>query len=572
MRNICPKWLLAITIALPLLFMLSCSDSDNDTITGKPIVTFDGGNDGHFAVKIGQEITIAPTISNAANPSYQWKIDNKVISTEKDLVFSSSVEGDQYVTFYLKADNGEFYETLLISVVKKAAPIVSLPTPEEGFWEVASGQEFKLEPSVKFGEGATYKWELNGKVVSNETTYIFKQDELGDYKVALTVSNEDGEAKAETTLKVIPTPTIKIEFEAETMSIPFGKSLTLKPIILHASDEATYQWKVNDVIQVGSENSFIFTPVNKQEYTITIIGKDKNVEAEASIVIICTPEEGTYYRKATENSSRTQTEVFEYLPAPGQLINENHKTNTLEEANSYALKRMQEGAYVSLGGFGGYIVVGFDHSIDNLADKKYHFAIGGNSFAGSSEPGIVWVMQDENGNGLPDDTWYELKGSEYGKPETKSNYAVTYFKPTASGMDVQWRDSNGNTGLIDYLGAYHNQDYYYPQWVQSSSYTLRGTCLKARNIQNTQTGLWTNLAYDWGYADNFGQDKESDDNANAEMNANYFSINNAVTRDGKNANLKYIDFVKVQTGVNAKSGWIGEISTEVFGFTDINLK
>lgn len=573
MRNICPKWLLAITIALPLLFMLSCSDSDNDpTITGKPVVIFEGGDDGHYAVKVGKEITITPTISNAANPSYQWKIDNKVISTEKDLVFSSNTKGDIYVTFYLKADNGEFYETLLISVVETAAPIVSLSTPEEGFWGVVAGQELKLEPAVKFGEGATYKWELNGKVVSNETIYTFKQDELGEYKLTLTVINEDGEAKAETTIKVLPKPTLSIEFDAETMTIPFGKSLDLKPIILHASDETTYQWMVNNVIQVGSEAVFTFTPAHEQEYTIRIIGKDKDVETTASIIITCTPAEGTYYRKANESSLSTQSKVFEYLPAPGQLINEEQKINTLEEASAYALKRMQDGAYVSLGGFGGYVVVGFDHSIDNVADKKYHFAIGGNSFAGSSEPGIVWVMQDENGNGLPDDTWYELKGSEYGKPETTSNYAVTYFKPSAPGMDVQWKDNRGNTGLIDYLGAYHSQDYYYPQWITSSSYTLKGTCLKARNIQNTQNGLWTNLAYDWGYADNFGQDKESDSNTEAGVNANYFSINNAVTRDGKNANLKYIDFVKVQTGVNAKSGWIGEISTEVFGFTDINLK
>lgn len=41
----------------------------------------------------------------------------------------------------------------------------------------------------------------------------------------------------------------------------------------------------------------------------------------------------------------------------------------------------------------------------------------------------MWVMQDVNGNGLPDDTWYQLKGSEYGKEETIETYAVTYYRP-----------------------------------------------------------------------------------------------------------------------------------------------
>lgn len=67
--------------------------------------------------------------------------------------------------------------------------------------------------------------------------------------------------------------------------------------------------------------------------------------------------------------------------------------------------------------FRGYIIVGFDHSIPN-SGNQYDFCVQGNAFDGSSEPGIVWVMQDINGNGLPDDEWYELKGSEAGKEET----------------------------------------------------------------------------------------------------------------------------------------------------------
>jgi len=37
----------------------------------------------------------------------------------------------------------------------------------------------------------------------------------------------------------------------------------------------------------------------------------------------------------------------------------------------------------------------------------------------------------------------------------------------------------------------------------------------------------------------------------------------AVTADGSPANLQQIDFIKVQTGVNAKAPLIGEISSTV---------
>ena len=45
---------------------------------------------------------------------------------------------------------------------------------------------------------------------------------------------------------------------------------------------------------------------------------------------------------------------------------------------------------VGLGAFGGYIIVGFDHSIVNVAEE-YDFKVYGNAFANSAEPGIVMV-------------------------------------------------------------------------------------------------------------------------------------------------------------------------------------
>ena len=100
----------------------------------------------------------------------------------------------------------------------------------------------------------------------------------------------------------------------------------------------------------------------------------------------------------------------------------------MEEACAYALNRLGNGDYVSLGGFGGAIVVGFDHSIAN--DGDYNFAVKNSVYSNYSEPGIVWVMQDENGNGLPDDTWYELKGSDY---STQTNPEVIKIFGMAAG-------------------------------------------------------------------------------------------------------------------------------------------
>ena len=191
----------------------------------------------------------------------------------------------------------------------------------------------------------------------------------------------------------------------------------------------------------------------------------------------------------------------------------------------------------------------------------YDFAVYGNAHSGGSEPGVVWVAQDVNGNGIPDDEWYELRGSEFFNEFTMRDYSVTYYRPEGPGQPVSWRDSEGQEGTIDYLASFHPQDYYYPAWITEDSYTLTGTRLKAFNYDRSGNGNdWVNPDYEWGYVDNY-------DN----VGKSRFRIGDALTPDGAAVNLKYIDFIKVQTALNAKSGWLGELSTEVTGFEDLSI-
>ena len=259
--------------------------------------------------------------------------------------------------------------------------------------------------------------------------------------------------------------------------------------------------------------------------------------------------------------------VYDYTPAPGQFINDmvasgfDGSQTTQAKAVEYAEARLEKGLYVSLGGFGGYIVVGFGHKVRNY--PQHDFKIVCNAFDGSSEPGIVWVMQDENGDGKPNDTWYELVGSESGKSETIQNYAVTYYRPTEPKGAVRWSDNIGNSGEITYLGGKHSGDSYYPQWIENDSYTLTGTRLEARNYNDGVN--WINPCYEWGYADN-----QSPEDFVAKSKSNLFDIANAVDAEGKRVELGYINFVKVQCAVNAVSGSLGELSTEICGVLDIN--
>lgn len=259
--------------------------------------------------------------------------------------------------------------------------------------------------------------------------------------------------------------------------------------------------------------------------------------------------------------------VIEYMPAPGQFINENvsgfSNIFTMEEACRQAERRLEQSQYVSLGAWGGYIVIKFNKSIVNIGG--YNFAIAGNNFDSSNEPGIVWVMQDKNGNGIPDETWYELQGSYYGKEGYEKDYWITYYKPQPK-ENTFWKDKNGEEGYINWIGTQHNQDFYFPNWVTTDSYTLHGSKLPLRTEQNPVSGIWNNLPFEWGYVDNSGEDASIMEINGQRILVNKFRLYDAVDQDGKSVALESIDFVKVQTAINGSAGVLGENSTEVCGF------
>ena len=569
----------------------SCNIDEEITTALPPKIILDSET-GIYTTKQGREIIIAPSYESAEGASYSWIVDGRYLGNSPTLSFMRESVGEYYITLTVTTNAGSDREEIRVDVVELEIPTVSITGSAN--ITVAVDSEIKLIATVRQTTLPTsFYWSINDEEVSNELGYTFNANNIGSYIVSANASNEDGSHSDSITIDVVSPEDVPFEwsFDCTAYHTVVGRKLLIAPTTTKGLDDSVnYSWAMNGEALANTSKQHIFTAATTGEHHLTATATAKRGSNEITIThnfVITVFEAGAYYRARSGASNANWNKVYEYTPAPGQFINElktggfDGTQTTPEAAIAYAEKRMSEvdrdgnpyPNWVSLGGFGGYIVVGFDHSIDNSGD--YDIGILGNSFSGSSEPGIVWVMQDENGNGLPDDTWYELAGSETGKAETIRNYEVTYYRPSGASMPVQWTDNQGNSGEVDYLSQFHRQEYYYPLWIEADSYTLRGTCLASRNYDASGNGsYWVNAEYDWGYADNFSPVDRltGEENTNADTNANHFKISNAIDIDGEPISLDFIDFIKVQCGVNAKSGWLGEVSTEVFGFYDYNMK
>ncbi len=274
------------------------------------------------------------------------------------------------------------------------------------------------------------------------------------------------------------------------------------------------------------------------------------------------------------------SKVWEYKPAPGQFIN---AAPLGVPSSAESIVGRIDGA-LSLGAFGGYVVFEFEEAVENHPDNPFgvDFTIFGNPSMQWSEPGIVSVMVDENENGLPDDTWYELAGSDYHFSSTIKDYSVTYSNPEDTvAVDVPWTDNQGDSGFL-LANPIHTQPYYpsadsFPD-VDPEAYTLTGPRIK--DAVDDSNPWMISHRRDFGYVDNqikglepLEGSKPSPDNPYTRevenIGGDAFDIGWAVDSNGVYVDLDLIHFVKVHTGVMADGKWLGEISTEITGAVDV---
>jgi hypothetical protein len=334
--------------------------------------------------------------------------------------------------------------------------------------------------------------------------------------------------------------------------------------------------------QTGSGNNAITVFTQTAGGWLSMIKSSGNLSqgGKANLVYVAGTKEGllSIYKnqsaskklKSADGSVQNIAKVYDYTPAPGQFVNQ-EGFGTLKGAQGLC-----DGSnkLLTLGAWGGYVVVGFDQPIKNHPDNPYgvDFTIFGNAFLGSSEPGIVQVMKDVNGNGKPDDIWYELKGSSHYFQSTKYNYEVTYSNPNSL-ADVPYLTSDAKNGVVKYMSDYYKQQHYplkenFPD-IDQKSYSLQGSKLLSKTGQDN---FVINYYMDFGYADNYssvaGADPSKPDNpytldVQEGCKGDPFDIDWAIDSKGNHVNLDQIDFVRVYNGVLQHGGWLGEVSTEI---------
>ena len=340
---------------------------------------------------------------------------------------------------------------------------------------------------------------------------------------------------------------------------------TFTALNVTASAEAanpTYEWVMtkNPVDQktdsiVGNSKDLNFIALYSGAYELTLNVSEGNKKGTKTTTINVINE--------TKNFNPYITRIFDFDPAPGMFANDLYKDgNTKEDVMRTALGRINEtsvGYPLDLGGFGGSIIVGFDHTVVNIAGKKDFRVYGGDVSnplvpkANPPAPGLIYVAYDKNKNGKPDDDeWFEIIGSQHTKENTINNFKITYHKKPAGESLV----STGPRDFFDdrehifcennqeetyYLAKPRVKKQFYPAWATQNALTYEGMKLDVgfAPVRPNQTTLFNSTFTEWGYVNAIDPD---------------IDIDWAVDKSGNKANLPGIDFIKVVNCVSEPMG------------------
>ncbi len=268
------------------------------------------------------------------------------------------------------------------------------------------------------------------------------------------------------------------------------------------------------------------------------------------------------------------TRVLEYTPAPGQhvaLAAFNNPMRALGPPVGGGTSAADNSKLVTLGGFGGSITLGFDHTILDQPPTATNptgadlivfgnaFWAGGNPDLRWAEPGIIEVSRDDNGNGLADDTWYVIRGSHLPQVPMDAYSTVTFESGAVrSGFRIQDGAFLGASPVLQNpLGGGEQGVYGYADCAPT---------MALGDFDGDGTPDRDGADEAWFYTVPSNPHKTAVTLFSGGGEA--VDIGDAVAADGAAPALDRIDFVRVRTGVHMVRGVFGETSTEISGVAE----
>lgn len=159
-----------IQYSCTFVFITSCNKNDviTEEIKQAPIIELDSET-GIYTIKVGRELTIAPTYKYANNALYAWTVDGKLLSSESILKYTWNQEQHLYIKLRVDTPEGYAEEELKVEVLELTPPTISIIIPSKGL-KVPQNTDYILSPDIQHDDLENFRieWVRDGEIVGTE--------------------------------------------------------------------------------------------------------------------------------------------------------------------------------------------------------------------------------------------------------------------------------------------------------------------------------------------------------------------------------------------------------------------
>ena len=318
---------------LTAMFITACRDIET---TLPPQIIMEKTD---FSIKSDRNLLIEPIVENAGDYTvYSWKLNGKVIGTEKRLTFKEKETGTYFVTFKVTTPDGNAQKEIRIDVLDLDLPIIGMEGGNDIMLE--TGEKYIFKPEIANKEGLKLHWIMDNKEVSQADEYSFVSNEEGLYFINLKAENEDGEDEYLIKILVVKEAPLNITFPYPEQSASLARTIRVVPTMPSTKNNPFTWFVTGKEDKTQTTDKFVYTPSALGKTNVKVVATKGEKKGEASIVVnTIAPEK--YFRPITASSRPYSTKVYEVLPAPGQFVNQRYTAHTMEEADALGKMLMQ---------------------------------------------------------------------------------------------------------------------------------------------------------------------------------------------------------------------------------------
>ena len=231
----------------------------------------------------------ASVVNGGASPSYQWEVNDSLITTSADsLTYTSLLSSGSYTAKCIVTSSAACLtgpvttsNILTISLSPTVVPSVTI----SGSASICSGSLAMLAATpINGGASPFYQWSVNGVNTATGNTYTYLPS-TGDVVRCVLTSSAcalPDTAADSVTIELNPhvSPLLTITASADTVCS--GTTVSYTTTAVHPGSSPVYTWQVNGTIVSGG-SSYSYVPANGDHVSCTMVS-DASCAAPATVI------------------------------------------------------------------------------------------------------------------------------------------------------------------------------------------------------------------------------------------------------------------------------------------------